>query len=557
MKRQTFPLFLEKVVFSLLEDLHTPRSLTVKLLIEHGEWDQLLHLKTDPAQYISSLDYFKDAMATALLSKCTDLPGSNPEDRAKEAVKAFLAAERQCRVTNDRFSSHIMNGPFEDPNDVRVHDLLERVKKTVAEILGKIPSDLSGRHGPGATYDDRGQRTTVPDKMSTQPTVTIEARSLLPFWEDTSWCRELMRDSPNRSDPKVVRGNRFVTVPKDALKDRGICIEPSMNIFFQLGIGGFIRRRLREAGIDLEVGQTIHRQVACESSRTGRFCTVDLSSASDTVAYNLVKFLLPELWFEVLSTLRSPITLVKGESHILEKFSSMGNGFTFELETLLFLSLCVEATRAAGIEPIPGYNIFVYGDDLIVPTQASRNLLAILRYCGFTPNDKKTFITGMFRESCGGDYFNGAAVRPHFIEEYPCGNAAWISLANGLRRVVTEFFGNHYGLGFVKRAWFRTLDAIPTNVRRLRGPVHLGDIVIHDVSCHWNTRDQGTRSGERWWIREILCYIPVAQPIPLSRWNPGAQLASALYGVPSTGPIPRKGGKDTVSGYRFKWVTLF
>lgn len=544
---KTLPKCLERVVDQILIDLDTPRSLTVRLLIQHGEWDQLLNLKADPAQYETAGDYFKSVIATDFLRKCADVPGSNPESRRLKAVEGFYKAERLCKVTNDRFDIHINNGPFEDPSDVRVHDILERVKTVIADILGPLPRELVGRHGPGATYGDKGERTTVPDKMCSRPTATSGSRALLPFWEDTAWCRSLIEFAPNLSDPLAVRGNRFTTVPKDALKDRGICIEPSINIFFQLGVGGVIRQRLRKVGIDLDDGQSKHRRVACAASQTGDLCTIDLSSASDTVSKNLVKHLLPDHWYQLLTTLRSPVTNIDGRDCYLEKFSSMGNGFTFELETLIFLGLAVVATEYSGVKPLIGTNVLVYGDDILAPSAASRGLLAILQYCGFIPNKDKTYIDGNFRESCGGDFFNGVSVRPHYLKEYPHDPASWISLANGIRRLTSQLNRCSDQPFPLRSAWFRALDALPSDIRRLRGPVALGDAVIHDdEEQRWVTKTQHC-------IRYVKSYVPIQKAIPLERWDPGTQLASALYGVPSTGPIPRL-GKGQVQGYRIRWI---
>lgn len=547
---QTLPKCFERVVFQLLEDLDTPRSLTVTLLIKHGEWDQLLRLKVDPAQYDCDPDkYFRDASATELLRKCADLPGTSDKERTRNAVKAFYEAEKLCKVTNDRFDLHIHNGPFEDPKDVLVHEYLEQVKKFIADVLGDLPREVIGRHGPGATYGDRGVRTTIPDKMSSRPTATLAARCFIPFWEDTAWCRELLRDAPYQSDPEVVRGDRFATAVKDALKFRGITIGPSINVFYQLGIGGSMRRCLGNVGIDLDNGQTRHRQVACTASKTGHLCTIDLSQASDTVSKKLVEYLLPKHWYECLTALRSPFTKVDGKDYYLEKFSGMGNGYTFELETLIFLGLAYIATRNSTITPVIGGNIFVYGDDIIVPTEASRGLLAMLRYCGFKPNPDKTYVTGWFRESCGGDYFNGVAVRPHYVKEFPNEPSAWISLANGLRRSSAQYYSSSVCDVPFRGAWFRALDAIPSNIRRLRGPVSLGDAVIHDDVSHWTLKWEHGHAFVRG-------YVAIGKSVPLERWNPGAQLASALYGVPSTGPIPRKAGKDLVSGHRERWVEV-
>lgn len=553
MEKRTLPECIRRVIDQIMVDLDTPRSLMVKVLIDHEEWDQVLRLKTDPALYCDAESYYLDAVATDLLRKCLDMPGSDPEARSRVAVSAFYTAERQCKVTNDRFESYLNNGPFEDPNEVRIADILQDVKRFIAKVLGPLPRELTGRHGPGATYGDKGERTTIPDKMSSRPTVTQAARIFIdPFWSGTAWFRALAEYQPDNSNPLTVRGNRFTTVDKDALKDRGICIEPSLNVFWQLAVGKEIRQRLRRVGIDLDDGQAVHQQVAGDASKRGHLITVDLSSASDTVAYKLVKFLLPVDWFECLAALRSAFTnieIIESKRDVyLEKFSSMGNGFTFELETLIFLGLTAVATKCSGVEPLIGQNVLVYGDDIIAPTEASRGLLAMLRFCGFTPNEDKTFTTGVFRESCGGDFFDGVAVRPHFLKEFPNEPQQWIALANGLHRVQDQHLNMDSGGGLLRRAWFRTLDNIPGNIRRLRGPSYLGDAVIHDKDeAKWSTKIEHQ-------VTYFQGYVPLPLKIPLERWDAGTQLASALYGVPSDGPTPRKRGRDVTTGYRVRWL---
>jgi len=131
---------------------------------------------------------------------------------------------------------------------------------------------------------------------------------------------------------------------------------------------------------------------------------LDLKNASDSVARRLVELLLPKRWFEVLNDLRSPTTLIGNQVVLLEKFSSMGNGFTFELETLVFLAIVLALNPAHKA----GKNVFVYGDDIICPTRSSSDVIAALSFFGMTVNKEKSFTYGMFRESCGRDYFNGA-----------------------------------------------------------------------------------------------------------------------------------------------------
>lgn len=540
-----YPKCLSRVVSALLQDLDTPRALTVHLLIENGEWDQLVNLNTDPALYETADAYYRDAIATDLLRKCGDLPTTI--DRKAVAVSGFWQAEKACHMTNIRLSPFLNNGPYEDPSDSVIQDFLSRTREWVSSVLGRLPADLDGRHGPGATITNRISTggTSIPDKMQSQPSITRNARCLLPLWHRTYWSRALVYDRPDRSDPVTVRANEFTTVPKDAKKDRGICIEPSINVFYQLGLGRHMRARLHTIGIDLEEGQSRHRLKACEASSSGKYVTIDLSSASDTVSRKLVELLLPPDWYAALATLRSPLTKVDGKLVYLEKFSSMGNGFTFELETLIFLALAVQTASSLNVPFEVGRDILVYGDDIIVPVEIARPLIAVLRYCGFTPNKDKTYVGGYFRESCGGDFFDGKAVRPHYLKEYPNDPASWISLANGLRRLAVTDYSGSFDAVPVQRAWFRALDNIPSDIRRCRGPVQLGDLLIHDKPEKWSYKRRNQ-------IKYFQVWKPVSRPKKLKYWDPAVQLASALYGVPSTGPILR----GSVVGYRLGRVPL-
>jgi hypothetical protein len=376
---------------------------------------------------------------------------------------------------------------------------------------------------------------TIPDKMSSAPTITPDAWPFLFEWAGTLWSKATA--SSGRS-PLFVPGNRFTTVYKDCTKDRGIAIEPSLNIFYQLSVGRKMRNRLRAWGIDLEHGQDIHRWVACEASKDGSLATVDLSNASDTICSNLVKLVLPPSWFEILDDLRSKKTLFKGRWFVLDKFSSMGNGFTFELETLIFLCLILALDPAHKA----GDNVFVYGDDIIIPSGSFKAVDAMLKFLGMTPNQKKVFSDGSFRESCGGDYFDGVDVRPHFLKSSPNEPQQLIAFANGIRRQMTSDTRRRVLL----RTWLTILDGIPSSIRELRGPVSLGDLLIHDDEVRWRPRWRSS-------IRYFQVYRPAKfRKVSWKHFRPEVILASALLGVPygGGGVIPR----DAVLGYRVGWV---
>lgn len=543
----TLPQQLERVVLALCEDVDSPVSREVARLLREKDYKSLVNLTVDPRAYDSARRYSEDVACVDFLRKYTGFV-IDGIDKAQVALDNFFVAEKACCRTNVRLHKFVKNqGPFEDPGDLRLIQSFDWMRSWIRDVLGPLPKELGGRFGPGSTFHDVGRLITVPDKMTSRPTVTKPARCLLTIWSQTAWCRALLSSHQNRSDPEDVRGNRFTTVPKDARKDRGIAIEPSINVFYQLAVGKVIRNRLRlNANIDLKFGQELHRRLAREASRTGSHATIDLSNASDTVSYNLVKILLPEGWFLLLDTLRSPRTLVRGRWHHLQKFSSMGNGYTFELETLIFSAIAAHACHLDNVDAShEATRLSVYGDDIILPVKASGTFLALLKLLGFTPNPEKTFTDGKFRESCGGDFFDGLAVRPYYQKDVPDEPANWIRMANGIRRLGHQDSFSDFRYGPLWRAWQRALEPLPTDIRRLRGPEDLGDLVIHDTREFW----QYYRNSDGWAF--FRTWSPVNPKIKLHHWSPDVVLAAALYGIPSDGVANR----DSVSGYRMRWTT--
>lgn len=556
MERAAFSQQLEKVVLTLCEDAATPRALTVSLLLRAREYEQLLQLKIDPHHYLdapaTAEKLFWDTQVTDLVRKLEINLG---RDLSSECWEAFLDDERTNARTNVRFR-RLLDGCI-NPSEMPQVTLLAEIQRQVRRILGPAPKALDlARFGKGGTFDDVGHHTTIPDKMSSRPTVYKSAECLLNIWHENAWSRALVDAYAWKSRPKTVRGNRFGTVKKTALVRRGIASEASISGYYQLAVGTEMRHRLRRrVRIDLDRAQPWHRDLARVSSMSRSHASVDLSSASNLNARLMVRAALalcPE-WLDLLETLRAPLVRAphgvpqKGKWYYLEMFSSMGNGFTFELETVIFLACCLAVAKLEGHDYEPGVDIFVYGDDILVPTEIAPTVISALQWLGHKPNQRKTFLTGHFRESCGGDYFCGTPVRAHFQKIDPTCPSHWIAFANGLRRVARDPRACPSRWHKMRRTWRRCLDQLPNDIRKLRGPPSLGDSVIHD-DTGWVLRESSP------WIYEILGLVPMPLVLGWEHWHADVVFAASLYGCQSSGVTPRANGEDVIIGHRKAWM---
>lgn len=558
MTEVTLPSDVTRQASLLFEGLGSPIALSAAIKLRYGEWDGLAASSVKPCSYTDAEAYLRDVAAVSFLKKLQQLPGTT--DRRARAIEKWWEGERACFRTNERLCRYMPeNSIFDSTEDglagSAVRETISLIRQIIVGWIGHSPPELlEGRFGPGATYSDRGGKTTVPDKMSSDPTLTRDAVWFLPQWLGTQWGAALAQ---RHGELSFVEGNRFATVPKTALIDRCIASEPSINGFYQLALGRALRKRLRRsptfekpdlAGWDLDRAQDVHRQVARESSVTSEYATLDLSNASDTVSKELVRLLLPRRWFLQLDDLRSKKTLLDKRWVVLEKFSSMGNGYTFELETIIFAAITCAVTRLTGCgEGRLGKDVFVFGDDIICKDEIVREVTAALSFFGFALNTEKSFSGGIpFRESCGGDYFGGKSVRPFFLKELPNEPQGYIGLANGLRALNARFH-QITGGDAILRAWFAVLDSLPTGIRNCRGPQDLGDAVIHDVEANWQTRWKDS-------IRYIRAYIPwKTKVVSYDLFAPQVVLACATYG---TGGSERWGvtPRDGLLGYKVGWV---
>jgi len=205
---------------------------------------------------------------------------------------------------------------------------------------------------------------------------------------------------------------KLTLVPKTFKSFRSIMPNTTIGSYMSYGLGEMIRKRLKAVKQDIRFLQEKHRILARHASIRNNFVTADLSSASDSISVALVEQLFPPDWFAVLTQSRiGDVVLPDGSIVHSNTFCTMGIGYTFPLQTLVFLSLlkAIEATLYNGRV---SRTISVYGDDLIYSGKIHTHVVLHFQELGFVINAEKTFCNGPFRESCGGDYYRGVDVRP-------------------------------------------------------------------------------------------------------------------------------------------------
>jgi hypothetical protein len=223
---------------------------------------------------------------------------------------------------------------------------------------------------------------------------------------------------------EIVTSSRLSFVPKSRDISRTICTEPLLNMLFQKGIAGVLEGRLREVfNINLSNQPNKNAQLARIGSVSGKFGTIDLSSASDSISITMLKHMLPKEPLDWLLRCRSPSTVFpNGDVVDLHLISSMGNGYTFPLQTMIFAALVVAAYRVYDIPvELPRGrslgNFAVFGDDIIVDSRVYNVVVDCLEVLGFSVNRNKSFNEGFFRESCGSDFYSGHNVRGVYLKK--------------------------------------------------------------------------------------------------------------------------------------------
>jgi len=504
------------VVQALAEVVNTPRAVTVALLIANEEWDQLATLAISPLHYLEQdkLRFRDDYMLTKALSKHQRMPTSF--DRTQVALEAALEVD-------EHLGAFDFDKRLPESTSVAVHAVKLEVARVLRESKRKALRRLNivcehdseavcpcvismtqtlAKHGNGSAvgFPKRLHSVYKNSCVSTStPALSDVARSI----KGQAWSRYSPRN-------KVVSSSRTLTVPKNCKTDRVICQEPLLNVYLQLGLGRLLRLMLKVLGIDLST-QELNQELARNAQDLG-LATLDLKSASDSISTRIVYDVFPPDWFELFDLLRTSLTQYP-DGRVVEpfRFCSMGNGFTFPLQTLLYLSVirvvCGDLRKAP---------VAIYGDDIIIEQQHYDDVVAMLQSLGFQVNEAKSFRKGVFFESCGADFFDRLDVTPFYLGRSAEKDAVLYgipyeyALANKIRLWSARASGYQTSDRRFKAVWTTLVDRLKDGV--YFGPRLLGDCVLAASNLEADERhvtEPQDRLGLNGWdgVR-IRCYKP-------------------------------------------------
>lgn len=334
-------------------------------------------------------------------------------------------------------------------------------------------ADLIPNHGPGATADGISGNSKYRwqywhERVEPYFPVIDSAFCFSAFGSEEldsvsvlSWDQEL----PVKVTP----------VPKTLKGPRIIAIEPCCMQYAQQAIRGLLYEALESS--EISAGhvnfrdQSKNQQLALMASKTGQYSTIDLSDASDRVPRKLALSMFdsnPDLR-DAIESCRSTHAMLPDGTIVgpLEKFASMGSALCFPVESMYFYTICVMALlKSMDLPTTHGHvwdvtrDIYVYGDDLIVPTEHATVVLSYLQKYYCKVNMSKTFVSGSFRESCGMDAYAGREVTPTYLRRMPPENRqqsdriiSWVKTANL----------------FYKRGFWSTSSILFERVERLLG----------------------------------------------------------------------------------------
>lgn len=331
-------------------------------------------------------------------------------EQTSEAIASFVNTDRQAGDFDASLSRETLNSPF---------------WRTARSIVGRVTatidwSNIIPSHGPGSVFPNYD-----PSVRSDFVNIIPSIEHHYPYYEYFNGLRGFFPNAVESFSNDRIRivddiVCKLCFVPKDSRGPRLISVHPRESIWIQQG-----QRVLLEAAIAKHAGrfislndQSVNGGLALTSSLDQRYATLDLSEASDRLTCGVVRHLMGDYTYSKLSCSRASFIKMPDNSVMpLRKWAPMGNALCFPVE-----SLCFWAIVRAGICVRYGSqamsDVYVFGDDIVVPTRYYDGAVDGLTRANLIVNTAKSFNSGFFRESCGVDAYRGISVTPHRMKRH-------------------------------------------------------------------------------------------------------------------------------------------
>lgn len=338
-------------------------------------------------------------------------------------------------------------GPLHGPTGILA---LQRVADYISATLGEFePHRAEMKHGPGVVSDlpkgfSKYEFPHWPERLENVFPMAEFAFGNYGLWAD--FVANNDADDvfgPASSNLRFLTGDvysKLIAVPKTQKGPRLIAAEPVCNQWCQQAIRDFMYHRTRQTWLSRMINfndQRRNQLMALAASDTCSHATMDLSAASDRMSCWVVERMfranlsvLNALHASRTFILRNSVDKKSKEFTFLNKFSTMGSAVTFPVQSLVFSAVALAAlyavrhgdTTKVSVRKLRALSkeIAIFGDDLVIPDDASNATWALLEHLGFKVNTSKTYLgLKQFRESCGVDAYKGQDVTPAYALTSP------------------------------------------------------------------------------------------------------------------------------------------
>jgi hypothetical protein len=336
------------------------------------------------------------------------LKGDYPKDILSKCIDKFIATDESLLSV--------------DYTDSKTSEIVRRAKRYIDTIFRTIDiNNIVPKPGPGAV------NTPLKPYMRYEPHVRYaQLDSAFPyrnwFYTNAFGFRESVRKYFSLEN-KIYPKSRLKFVHKYVGKPRGICIEENETQYLQQGLKNLLYKQIEshpmtKGRVNFK-SQQVNRDLALKSSLDMFFSTIDMSEASDRVARDLVYILFRDTplldYLDAVSTrfITFPDDVRTGEL-LAQKFAPMGSAVCFPIMAIVHFALCKAIIATSGLENArkASKQVYVYGDDILTPSEFTEEIFTHLPRFGMKLNKEKSYYQSSFRESCGIHAYKGVDITP-------------------------------------------------------------------------------------------------------------------------------------------------